>query len=75
VVRVPNDPEIEQMRDAWMEAPIDQQKAIADRIQVRAFETVPFIPLGYYWQPSAWNKSVAGTFSCPITSFWNISKA
>ncbi len=71
----PTDPDIEQLRDTWMEAPLDQQKAIADRIQVRAFETVPFVPLGYYWQPSAWNKSVTGTFACPITSFWNLGKA
>lgn len=71
----PTDPGIEQMRDTWMEAPLDQQKAIAVRIQVCAFKTVPFVPLGYYWQPSAWNKSVTGTFACPITSFWNIGKA
>lgn len=71
----PTDPEIEKLRDAWMEAPLSDQKAIADQLQARAFETVPFVPLGYYWQPSAWNKSVTGTFPCPITSFWNIGKA
>ncbi len=71
----PTDPEIERLRDVWMEAPASEQKALADRIQARAFETVPFVPLGYYWQPSAWNKSVTGTFPCPITSFWNMGKA
>jgi peptide/nickel transport system substrate-binding protein len=71
----PDDPELEQLRAAWIQAPTDQLKPLADRIQARAFETVPFVPLGYYWQPSAWNKSVTGTFPCPITSFWNIGKA
>jgi peptide/nickel transport system substrate-binding protein len=71
----PNDPEIESLRDQWLEAPPAEQKQLADRIQVRAFETVPFVPLGFYWQPSAWNKNVQGTFPCQITSFWNISKA
>jgi peptide/nickel transport system substrate-binding protein len=70
----PSDPEIETLRNAWLEAAPAEQKPLADRIQARAFETVPFVPLGYYWQPSAWNKSVTGTFACPITSFWNIGK-
>jgi len=64
------------MRDQWLEAPdLAAQKKLADAIQVRAFETVPFIPLGYYWQPSAWRRNVTGTFPCQITSFWNIGKA
>jgi peptide/nickel transport system substrate-binding protein len=71
----PDDPEIEHLRDVWMEAPPDALKGLADRLQARALETVPFVPLGFYWQPSAWNKSVTGIFSCPITSFWNIGKA
>jgi peptide/nickel transport system substrate-binding protein len=71
----PTDPELERLRAEWMEAPIGDQKRIGDQIQARAFETVPFVPLGYYWQPSAWGKSVTGTFPCPITSFWNIAVA
>ena len=71
----PTDPELESLRDQWMQAPPADQKPLADRIQVRAFETVPFVPLGYYWQPSAWNRSVGGTFPCPVTSFWNVSKS
>ncbi len=71
----PEDEEIEAMRARWLEAPDPAtQKQIADAIQVRAFETVPFIPLGYYWQPSAWRKTVTGTFPCQVTSFWNIGK-
>ena len=45
----PEDEEIEAMRALWLEAPDPAtQKQIADAIQVRAFETVSFIPLGYY---------------------------
>lgn len=72
----PEDLEIEAMRARWLEAPDPAaQKEIADAIQVRAFETVPFIPLGYYWQPSAWRKTVTGTFQCQVTTFWNIGKS
>ncbi len=72
----PEDEEIEAMRARWLETPdLAAQKQIADAIQVRAFETVPFIPLGYYWQPSAWQKTVTGTFPCQVTSFWNLGKS
>jgi len=72
----PDDPDIERMRDAWIDAKdAASRKTIADALQVRAFQTVPFIPLGYYWQPSAWRKNLTGTFKCPVTSFWNIGKS
>ena len=71
----PEDAEIETLRARWLETPDPAaQKEIADAIQVRAFETVPFIPLGYYWQPSAWRTNVTGTFPCQVTTFWNIGK-
>jgi peptide/nickel transport system substrate-binding protein len=71
----PDDPQIEKLRESWIDATdATTRKKIADALQVRAFETVPFIPLGYYWQPSAWRKNVTGTFPCQVTSFWNIGK-
>ncbi len=72
----PTDPAIETMRSDWIDATAEpERKRLADAIQVRAIETVPFIPLGYYWQPSAWRRSVTGVFPCQITAFWNIGKA
>jgi peptide/nickel transport system substrate-binding protein len=32
------------------------------------------VPLGFYWQPSAWRRNVQGAFRSPATVFWNISK-
>jgi peptide/nickel transport system substrate-binding protein len=72
----PDDPKIEQMRDAWLDTTDgSSRKKLAAELQVRAFQTVPFIPLGYYWQPSAWRKNVTGTFPCQVTSFWKIGKS
>ncbi|MCW3476581.1 ABC transporter substrate-binding protein [Limobrevibacterium gyesilva] len=72
----PDDPELERMRNEWLVAADPaEQKRIATAIQVRSFETVPFVPLGYYQQPSAWRKNVTGTFPCQVTSFWNIGKS
>ncbi len=71
----PTDPEIERMRNAWIDASDEpERKRLADALQVRAMETIPFIPLGYYWQPSAWRRNVTGVFPCQITAFWNLGK-
>ena len=70
----PDDPEIERLRDAWFAAPgLDAQRAIAADLQRRAFETVPYIPLGQYFQNTAYRTSlhdVLGGFSI----FWNVRK-
>jgi peptide/nickel transport system substrate-binding protein len=71
----PSDPVIEAMRSDWIDAATEaERKRLADAIQVQAFQTVPFVPLGFYWQPSAWRRSLAGVFPCPVTVYWNISK-
>ena len=70
----PDDPEIERLRDAWFAAPgLDAQRALAADLQRRAFETVPYIPLGQYFQNTAYRTSlrdVLGGFSI----FWNVRK-
>ncbi|MGI4952338.1 MAG: ABC transporter substrate-binding protein [Janthinobacterium lividum] len=72
----PTDPAIEAMRTDWIDAADDQtRKRLADAIQVQALQSVPFVPLGYYWQPSAWRRNLTGMFPCPITAYWNIGKA
>ena len=71
----PDDPEIERLRDAWFAADgLDAQRRLAVQLQRRAFETVPYIPLGQYFQSTAYRTSlsdVLGGFSI----FWNVRKA
>src|SRR5262249_36856551 len=46
----PTDATFEQLRDQWLDAPdLAAQKKICDQIQLRAFEEVPFIPLGQWF--------------------------
>ena len=72
----PTDPEIERMRADWIDAPDEPtRKRLADALQVQAMQSVPFIPLGSYWQPSAWRRNVTGVFPCQVTAYWNIGKA
>ncbi len=72
----PDDPEIERLRSAWIEADTPAQgRTIAEQLNRRAMEFMPYIPLGYYWQPSVWRRNVTGVFRTPATVFWNIGKS
>ena len=51
----PSSPKIEELRDAWFKASdLAAQKALADKLQLQAFEDVPYIPLGQYFIPTAY---------------------
>src|SRR6202008_1751308 len=52
-----NSPRIEELRAAWLDASdLEQQKRICADLQKRLWEDVPFIPMGEYWQASAYRK-------------------
>jgi peptide/nickel transport system substrate-binding protein len=72
----PSDPEMEAMRTAWMDSTDPaEQKRLDQQVQVRAFETVPFIPLGQYLPPAAWRKNLTGLQKGAVPVFWNVAKA
>jgi peptide/nickel transport system substrate-binding protein len=72
----PDDPEIERLRAAWLRAPDEAAaQGLARQLNAQAMRSLPYIPLGFYWQPSAWRRNVQGAFRSPATVFWNISKA
>ncbi|HEY4043018.1 MAG TPA: ABC transporter substrate-binding protein [Rhodopila sp.] len=71
----PTDPKLEELRGAWFAAPdVAAQKKIGEAIQAEAFQSVPYLPLGEYFQPTAHSKALSGVLkSMPL--FWNVSKA
>ncbi len=72
----PTDPELERLRLEWMAAGDPASHlAIAERMERRAFETVPYVPLGIRRNFTAYRRSVSGLQkgSAPFT--WNIRKA
>jgi peptide/nickel transport system substrate-binding protein len=72
----PSDDKMEAMRTAWMDSTDGaEQKRLDAEIQARAFETVPFIPLGQYLPPSAWRANLTGILKGAVPVFWNVSKA
>jgi peptide/nickel transport system substrate-binding protein len=55
------DPEMEALKDAWFDAPdLAAQKQIADRMQLRALDAPPFLPLGEYYRPQAHRTALTG---------------
>ena len=72
----PTDPMIEAMRDEFLSAPdAAAQKAVAERMQARAMEAVPYITIGQMWLPTAFRRTVQDIVPGPVPYFWNLRKA
>jgi peptide/nickel transport system substrate-binding protein len=70
-----DDPKLEALRASWFEATDDaSRREIAAQMQARAFETVPFIPVGQYKAPAAFRSYLSGLFETPIAFLWNLEK-
>ena len=71
----PEDPVIERMRDTWMETTDEAEIKRLDReIQARAFETLPYFPLGQYLPQAGWRSALRGLLKGPVPVFWNVTK-
>lgn len=72
----PSDPEIERLRDAYLDATSPEAaRAAAVSLSRQAFQSLPYVPLGYYIQPHAWRRNVTGVLPAPTTVYWNIGKS
>ena len=71
----PTSPKIEELRDAWFRAPdLTAQKSLCAKLQLQAFDDVPYIPLGQYFIPTAYQANLTGMLKGnPV--FWNIKRA
>src|SRR5918999_815175 len=71
----PNDRKMEELRDAWFEAQdAASQKALAEAMQRRAWETVPYIPTAQFISPTAYRSNVSGMLISPVAFLWNVEK-
>ncbi len=71
-----DDPELERLRAAWaFSADPEEQKRMATAVQVRALQTLPYIPLGSTMTRSVYRDTVKGLFPCPVSAYWGLSKA
>jgi len=71
----PTIPRIEALRQRWFDAPdLEAQKMIAAEIQKVAFEEVPYLPLGQYFQATAYRRGITGVLK-GIPVFWNVQRS
>jgi peptide/nickel transport system substrate-binding protein len=70
----PTAPKLEALHDAWFAAAGSAaQKQIGAEIQIQAFEDVPYLPLGMFYQPTVQQKNLTGCLKgLPI--FWNLRR-
>jgi peptide/nickel transport system substrate-binding protein len=71
----PCDEEIERLRAAFADAQDEATKRdIAARLQARALETVPYIPIGVQYQLRAHRANLQGLLNPPAPVYWNVSR-
>src|SRR5258708_6881360 len=71
----PDIPQVEAEVAAWYEATtLDEEKAIARRLNKAALENAIYTPLGNYLQYHAWRSNVTGVSQGPLPFFWGVSK-
>jgi peptide/nickel transport system substrate-binding protein len=71
----PSDEKLESLRADWFDAPdLRSQKAIAEQVQIRAFEVVPYIPLGQIFQPTAFRPDIKDIVKAAFPLFWGVRR-
>jgi peptide/nickel transport system substrate-binding protein len=71
----PNSPPVEAEIAAWFEAKtLDEERAVARRLNKAALNHVVFAPLGLVLVETAWRKNITGIVKAPMSLFWGVSK-
>ena len=69
------DEKIEEISRTWLLAQTAAERdTAADAFQARAFEMVPFIPLGQFQIRTAYRKNLTGLIEATGAYFWNIRR-
>jgi peptide/nickel transport system substrate-binding protein len=72
----PTSPRIEALRAAWLDAAsLDEQRRICIELQMQLWQDVPYIPMGEYWQSTAYRKDIDGVLPGCFATFWGIRRA
>jgi peptide/nickel transport system substrate-binding protein len=70
------DEEMEVLTRRFVETTDDKERdEIVHQIQVRAFDQVPYVPLGTFQIRSAYRKSLVGMVEGTAPYFWNVRRA
>lgn len=70
----PTMPRLEELRGRWFDAPdAEAQQKLAREIQAEALREAPYLPLGQYFQATAYRRGISGVLR-GLPLFWNIHK-
>jgi len=71
----PTDPEMEALRSQWFATQdLAAQRAIAASMERRAFDQVPYVPLGQIQQPTLFRTAVRDIVPASAPFFWGLQK-
>lgn len=71
----PCDADIETMRASFADLTnLDERKALAEKIQLRALQTVPYIPIATQYQIRTYRANLSGLLTPPAPVYWNIER-
>ena len=71
----PCDEELQRLRRSWWESTDEAERArLADQIQLRAYQVVPYINGGQWKQYTAVRTNVSGLGATTVPVFWEVTK-
>ena len=71
----PCDKELVSLVDDWAaESDAAKRHGMIDKIQERAFVSVPYVNVGQYFQPIAFRANLKGVLEAGVPVYWNIEK-
>jgi peptide/nickel transport system substrate-binding protein len=71
-----NSPRVEELRAAWLDTnDLGQQQRICVDLQKQLWTDVPFIPLGEYWQATAYRKDLIDVLPGCFAVFYGVRRA
>jgi len=69
----PTSPALEALREDWLRTDLPAQQALASRMQLQAFQDVPYVPLGQQFQQSAYRTDITG-IQPGMPVFWGVTR-
>jgi len=71
----PASPRIEALRAAWLDAADpDEQRRICVELQQQLWQDTPFIPMGEYWQATAYRRDLTDVSSGCFATFFGVRR-
>jgi peptide/nickel transport system substrate-binding protein len=72
----PTNARIEELRAAWLDtADFEEQKRICTELQKQLWEDALFIPMGEYWQATAYRKDLTDVLPGCFAVFYGVRRA